>query len=621
MRTLLVVAAAALSLGAGVSFRGAASRSIDPTVAPVLLVTDAGRPMTLYLGEILRAEGFPSFDQVDESVLAGSDLRRRALVVVGDATLSAGAVAHLADFAESGPGAHLVLMRPTAATLLSLAGLSTKTGELAGGYVDVDTTTAPGLGITGETMQFHGAADRYSSSTGVEVAELFSDATTATGDPAVVISAVTGGGTVAAWTFDLARSVRDTRQGDPARAGTDHDGNNFLATSDFFFNSAAPHWADENRWHIPQADEHGRLLTNVIAEVLGDNLPLPRSWYLPDGHDAMLALTGDNHNPDLGPPNAAAIGARLDAYEAEDPVGCSVAAYECVRATAFMLHDYGGSEDLNAYEAKGHEISLHAQVHGATPTPHAVTKAQVAAGISADLSSFATNFPALDAPLTNRTHAVLWGVDYDGQAEVFDDEGVELDMTYYPLGGGAFGLAADYVGGTALPMRFAREDGTPLDAWQVWTHLLDGAQTYPADAAAMFDAARGSSEFYGVVVANMHLDEATGSSRDDADALVTEAVSTQSPPVPFITAAQLLSWLDARDAVAWSRIYWQGGRLYFTVDQGAAGLHGLVQQVAPCGSLSWVERDGSPVSTSAEQVKGVYYLRFALTAGSYVAGC
>ena len=40
----------------------------------------------------------------------------------------------------------------------------------------IDTGTAPGAGITGATMQFHGAADRYTLAGATAVATLYSDA-------------------------------------------------------------------------------------------------------------------------------------------------------------------------------------------------------------------------------------------------------------------------------------------------------------------------------------------------------------------------------------------------------------------------------------------------------------
>ena len=81
----------------------------------------------------------------------------------------------------------------------------------------MDTASGPGAGIVGQTMQFHGTADAYTLAGATALATLYGDATTATAYPAVTLASVGGnGGQAAAFTYDLARSVVYTRQGNPA---------------------------------------------------------------------------------------------------------------------------------------------------------------------------------------------------------------------------------------------------------------------------------------------------------------------------------------------------------------------------------------------------------------------
>ena len=54
-------------------------------------------------------------------------------------------------------------MRPDA-RLYSLAGLSAQSGTVADGYVALNPASEPAPGITTETMQFHGTANRYALS-------------------------------------------------------------------------------------------------------------------------------------------------------------------------------------------------------------------------------------------------------------------------------------------------------------------------------------------------------------------------------------------------------------------------------------------------------------------------
>ena len=146
-------------------------------------------------------------------------------------------------------------------------------------------------------MQFHGTADRYTLSGASGVAMLYSSATAATAHPAVTLRSVgTNGGQAAAFTYDLARSIVYTRQGNPAWAGQKRDGQaGPIRSDDLFFGGASSDWVDLSKVAIPQADEQQRLLANLIELVNRDAMPLPRFWYFPDRHEAVVVATGDDH--------------------------------------------------------------------------------------------------------------------------------------------------------------------------------------------------------------------------------------------------------------------------------------------------------------------------------------
>ena len=76
------------------------------------------------------------------------------------------------------------------------------------------------------------------------------------------------GGQAAAFTYDLARSVVYTRQGNPAWSGQERDNDNPIRSDDLFFGNAAngePDWIDFTKVAIPQADEQQRLLANLVT--------------------------------------------------------------------------------------------------------------------------------------------------------------------------------------------------------------------------------------------------------------------------------------------------------------------------------------------------------------------
>ena len=188
----------------------------------MLVQTNASDPFDTYYAEILRGEGLNEFDVADAPITS-ADAGGHTTVIL--ARLDARPTPRsrtLTAWVQT--GGNLIAMRPDK-KLAPLLGLTDTAGTLADGYLKVDPNSAAGAGIDPETLQFHGTADRYTLSGASAVAGLYSDATTATPSPAVTLRDVgASGGQVAAFTYDLARSVVYTRQGNPAWAGEKRDG-------------------------------------------------------------------------------------------------------------------------------------------------------------------------------------------------------------------------------------------------------------------------------------------------------------------------------------------------------------------------------------------------------------
>src|SRR5918997_4971602 len=235
-------------------------------------IAKASNPFTRYLAEILRAEGLNAFKVTDVANVTPAVLAQHEVAIVGDMALTAAQVATLTGWVQG--GGDLIAMRPDK-QLAGLLGLSDAGATLANAYLRVDTTRAPGQGIVGDTMQFHGAADRYGLAGATSLATLYSGAATATPAPALTVRDVgTNGGRAAAFTYDLARSVVLTRQGNPAWAGQERDGQTPIRSDDLFYGPAAadpqPNWVDLDKAAIPQADEQQRLLANLIGMLTAD---------------------------------------------------------------------------------------------------------------------------------------------------------------------------------------------------------------------------------------------------------------------------------------------------------------------------------------------------------------
>jgi len=574
---------------------------------PILVVSSTSNPFGRYYAEILRTEGLNAFTATDISLVTPAMLTSYDVVILAELPLTASQAGMFADYVSS--GGSLVAMRPDK-QLAGLLGLADAGATLANAYLQIDTTAAPGAGITGESMQFHGTADRYTAAGASVVATLFSDAATATGNPAVTLRSVGAlGGYAAAFTFDLARSVVYTRQGNPAWSGLERDGIAPRRSDDLFFGAAAgdpqPDWVDLTKVAIPQADEQQRLLANLVLHLDRAKKPLPRFWYLPRGLKAALVMTGDDHG------NGGTVG-RFNQYKALSPAGCSVADWECVRSTSYIFNGTPGMDDASsaAFVADGFEVGLHVNTNCADWTP-----TSLAAFYSQQLAQFHSSLPSVPAPQTNRTHCIVWS-DYVTQPKVALANGIRLDTNYYYFPPGWVQDRPGFFTGSGLPMRFADVDGSTIDVYQATTQMTDeSGQSYPFTSDTLFDRALGPLGYYGVFTANMHTDAPT---EQPSDASVASALARG---VPVVSAKQMLDWLDGRNASSFGAIAWTGSTLSFTIAPAAmtSGLTAMIPTTGRGGPLTALTRDGAAVTYTVQTIKGIEYAFFPAVAGSYAA--
>jgi hypothetical protein len=252
---------------------------------PILVITTTGNNFTQYYQEILRAEGFNSFNAMDITQINSSTLAQYDVVILGETPLTSAQVTMLSDWVTA--GGNLIAMRPDK-QLASLLGITDASSVQPDAYLLVNTAQEPGAGIVNQTIQYHGTADLYTLNGATSVASIYSNPTQVTSNPAVTLHSVgTNGGQAAAFTFDLARSIVYTRQGNPAWAGQDCDGIPPIRTNDLFFGGANPDWVNLDKVAIPQADELKRLLGNMILSMNADKRPLPRFWYFPNMKKAV----------------------------------------------------------------------------------------------------------------------------------------------------------------------------------------------------------------------------------------------------------------------------------------------------------------------------------------------
>ena len=286
---------------------------------PILVVTSTANPFTTYPAEILRAEGLNAFATADITTVSAATLATYDVVILGEMPLTSAQVTMFTTWVTD--GGNLIALRPDK-QLASLLGLTDAGTTLANAYLLVNTASGPGVGIVNQTIQFHGTADRYTLNGATSVATLYSTATTATANPAVTLRSVgTNGGQAAAFTYDLARSVVYTRQGNPAWAGQERDGtDSVIRSDDLFYGDASfdpqPDWVDLTKVAIPQADEQQRLLANLLLQMNDRPEAPPPLLVLP-------AEPGGGGGDDAGTTMAtAARWAASTADLAASPAGC-----------------------------------------------------------------------------------------------------------------------------------------------------------------------------------------------------------------------------------------------------------------------------------------------------------
>jgi hypothetical protein len=581
----------------------------DGPGGPILVISSTSNPFGRYYAEILRAEGFNEFFVVDLSTVTATVLNSYDVVILGEVPLTTAQVTMFSNWVTA--GGNLIAMRPDK-KLATLLGLTTQTSTLTNAYLLADNTTAPGAGIVNQTIQFHGTADIYLLAGATNIAALYSAPLASTPNPAVsLVSVGPNGGQAAAFTYDLARSIVYTRQGNPAWAGQERDGFTPIRSDDLFFGAAsqgaAPDWVNLDKVAIPQGDEQQRLLGNLIIHMNRERKPLPRFWYFPRGEKAVVVMTGDDHG------NGGTSG-RFEMYKNASPAGCSVANWECVRSTSYIYSNTPISNaTAMAYNNDGFEISLHVNTNCSNFTPSSLQTTY-----TQQLNTFASTFPGLPAPTTNRTHCLVWS-DYATQPAVELGKGIRLDTTYYYWPDTWIQNRPGFFTGSGIPMRFADASGTMMDVYQATTQMTDeSGQTYPSTINALLDKAIGAEGYYGVFTANMHTDFNPSAGQAGSDAIVASALARS---VPVVSAKQMLTWLDGRNGSSFQSMAWNGTTLSFSVavGTGATGLQAMLPRTVAAGTLATLTLNGSPVSFTLQTIKGVQYATFQVGAGTYQA--
>ena len=114
----------------------------------------------------------------------------------------------------------------------------------------------------------------------------------------------------------------------------------------------------------------------------------------------------------------------------------------------------------------------------------------------------------------------------------------------------------------------------------------------------------------------MHTDNA---SHPGSDAIVASA---QARGVPVVSARQMLTGSTAATAPRSARSPGAANKLDFTIDRRGRARTACGRWCRPprrSGTLTGVKRNGTPITTTTQTIKGVEYAFFDAAAGSYEA--
>lgn len=576
----------AVAVAAALVSRGAVVRGQGPDPAPILVVVNGASPNPYgdYLAEILRAEGVTAVDVVDLSSVTPTMLGKAKLAVLAETALSGGQATMFSNYVAG--GGRLITMRPDArlATTLGITLAGTSTTD---GYVLIDQS-GPGAGLQSVTLPFKGRASHYTLAGATQVAELYSTRTSSAGRPAVVRY-----GRTAAWSFDLARSTVLTRQGDPALAGLERDGVAPYRTQDLFYGNV-----DLQRMNVPHADVQMRLFVRVVADLLGDAMPLPRLWYFPGTAKTLLVLTADAHTT---LPNfyqslitgVESFGGRISVY-----------------LPAFVPPPANVSPaTLNGWRAAGHEFGLHPVLDNTT----------LAQAYQTNLDWFANSL-LLTPGATTRHHQLAWQGWTDPVFEMGSRD-IRMDLSYYAWGPTMYNptqaqQAHGYVTGSGQPMRFIDASGVVHPVYQQATALVDEQLIYGLAAENLSPSAalavsrqlidESLSGGYSTIASHFHVDYYTFDEvKPWADGTMAYA---QGLGIPMWTAEHWLRFTEARAGTEMTDFAWSAGtrQLTFSVRTPAgAETQGVLIPAAFQGHpLSALTLGGEAVSPTPIVVNG-----------------
>jgi hypothetical protein len=452
-------------------------------------------------------------------------------------------------------GGNLIAFQP-GKNLSPLFGLRSLGDTINEGYVKLNADNKTANGLTTETMQFHGTADKYKAHAANVIAHFYKNSTAKTRYPAVSHKK-SGNGNAIAFSYNLPRSILLTRQGNFKNAGLEKDGIKGLRAMDLFTDG----WVDTTKNMLNQADEQMRLLTHCIEFVI--NTPLPRFWYFPDTLKTLVTLTNDGEYSD-----------EKDIV----PQFADIVSKNANMSLYILTANKISKAVTDELQKTGNEISGHPDN---TQNAEHPTWQNMDSSISEKLKEIAVKY-GVPSMRTIVNHWFVWngkdakGIqDFTAQARIEKMHGIEMDINYAhydnnsPQGHflGPMGLKQGNYTGSGLPMKFGTLDGNTIGIYQHVNNVYDQQYMEHADSVGFYECFKGlmdrslNDEVYSYISVKSHNDEYHFSKQPLAK-MLDYALSKN---VPVWTPVKLLDFLKARDQALFQNIEYSGNRLSFMI--------------------------------------------------------
>ena len=563
---------------------------------PILVLIDSDLPERFgsYTGEILKTEGFNSFQVKDLKEISLDFLYQHDVVILTETELTIDQAAIFRSFITG--GGRLIAFRPDQ-KIWDLFGISDSGSIIEDGYLRLEPGTSVQEGLTLETMQIHGAADGYTMSEArtSSLATLYCDSATPSPYPAIITCRL-GEAKMVAFAYNLPRNIAYTRQGNPAWACQERDGILGIRAAEMYLG-----WVDTSKNHFNQADMQMQLLSHLIEDLIQDRKPLPRLWYFPGFNKCLVTLTDDGE----------------DSILEDFQVHLSDIESKGARITVYLKNPSIPSSIISGWVSKGHEIACHFDDTAEAAQPTFDRMYSVACEtINAHLQAYGY------LPKTVRNHWIVW-VGWTEQASIEAGLGIGMDCNLYHYDrGSSHGHYLGGVGnftGSGLPMKFIDKDGQVIDIYQSLTQLPD-EQWLEENLYGCFKILLDRSldlEAYTFVNVNFHTDRWQVWSKKPGLDMLDYA---NRRGVPLWTAEHTLNFLKTRDSASFQNIHWSDNKLSFTFDVpvGEQGLTFMLPQNHNGLTISRIEMDGIRQSYRRMTIKGRYYaLVYTGSGGSF----